>query len=73
MASVAVGHALIATKSTHSSAAIDSARSRSLKTGRPGPLCTKRSGVTVTTRTSPNRRADSKCLMCPKCRRSNTP
>src|SRR2546427_515391 len=38
MASVAVGHALIATKSTHSSAAIDSARSRSLKTGRPpGP------------------------------------
>ena len=39
---------LMATQSTYSSVASISARSSALNTGRPGPLLTKRSAVTVT-------------------------
>src|SRR6185295_15376502 len=73
MASTAVGWSLRTTQSTYSSAASVSARRRSLKTGRPGPLLTKRSGVIVTTRKSPKVRASLKWRMCPGCRTSKTP
>ena len=71
--STAVGHSLMATASTHSREASASARSRSGKAGRCGPLLTYRSGVRVTTRASPRRRAACRCRMWPMCRRSKTP
>ena len=48
MALTASGASLMATQSTYSSVASISARNSALKTGRPGPLLTKRSAVTVT-------------------------
>ena len=51
---------LMATQSTYSSVASISARSSALKTGRPGPLLTKWSAVTVTINTSPSSRAVSR-------------
>src|ERR1700719_2024609 len=64
---------LMATQSTYASVASISARNSALNTGRPGPLLTKRSAVTVTISTSPSLRAASRCRTWPRCRRSNVP
>src|SRR5258708_1135454 len=64
---------LMATQSTCSSVASISARSSALNTGRPGPLLTKRSAVTVTISTSPSLRAASRWRTWPRCKRSNVP
>src|ERR1700730_3673599 len=73
MALTASAESLTATQSTYSSVASISARKSPLNTGRPGPLLTKRSAVTVTMRTSPSLRAASRCLTWPRCRRSKVP
>src|SRR5580692_6448163 len=73
MALTASAASLIATQSTYSSVASISARNSALNTGRPGPLLTKRSAVTVTIKTSPSLRAASRWRTWPRCKRSNVP
>src|ERR1700674_826673 len=64
---------LMASQSTYSRVASISARNSALNTGRPGPLLTKRSAVTVTIKTSPSLRAASRWRTWPRCKRSNVP
>src|SRR5580693_2389428 len=73
MALTASAESLMATQSTYSSVASISARNSALNTGRPGPLLTKRSAVTVTISTSPSLRAASRWRTWPRCKRSNVP
>src|SRR6202451_891454 len=73
MALTASAASLMATQSTYSSVASISARNSALNTGRPGPLLTNRSAVTVTISTSPSLRAASRWRTWPRCRRSNVP
>src|ERR1700692_400406 len=73
MALTASAASLMATQSTYSSVASISARSSALNTGRPGPLLTKRSAVTVTISTSPSLRGASRWRTWRRCRRSNVP
>src|SRR6202045_2017525 len=73
MALTASAESLMATQSTYSRVASISARNSALNTGRPGPLLTKRSAVTVTIKTSPSLRAASRWRTWPRCRRSNVP
>src|ERR1700722_12828549 len=73
IAPTASGSGLIATRSTYCRLASISARRFSGKAGRPGPLLTKRSAVTVTTSTSPSSRAACMCRTWPTCRRSKAP
>src|SRR5580704_9431590 len=73
MALTASAASLMATQSTYSRVASISARNSALNTGRPGPLLTKRSAVTVTISTSPSLRAASRWRTWPRCKRSNVP
>src|ERR1700722_14322447 len=73
MALTASAEALMATQSTYSRVATISPRNSAWNTGRPGPLLTKRSAVTVTISTSPSLRAASRWRTWPRCRRSNVP
>src|ERR1700722_1350251 len=73
MALTASAESLMATQSTYSRVASISARNSALNTGRPGPLLTKRSAVTVTISTPPSLRAASRWRTWPRCKRSNVP